>query len=565
MPPFDSDGFVWVRLRLPVRSDAVGPLDIRIGEPRVFSAYEVFVNGVLVGRLGNLSPRVASTVRPMVFDLPQGLTSPGAIAVVALRAWYPPEGRSGAAFDVTTFEIDQSRMLQVREEADLARARLANLPALALNLFSLLLGIAVLALWRRSGNKDLLLCGGVLILGPALVLLFEEVAAIGPVPLSRRGSIAISVPLDFAGMWMALVFTWGINGLKDVWFKRLALASIVVENLSALVSGFASEPSPIVAWWGAAFFPSLRFYMVVMIAANLWVIFVKRQNRLIAATMMLVPIASLITSLFIRWVTTFAGVNLFSIASLVTTAGLTLALGQRAWTEWRAHETLQTEFEAAREVQQRLVTPAVDVPGFHVESAYLPATQVGGDFFYIRPENPGSLLVVVGDVSGKGLRAALTVSAIMGALRTMPSLPPTRILGDLNRGLVGQMRGGFVTCCAARIEPDGTATLANAGHLAPYRNGEEVSVPTGLPLGVDAGTRYGESQLSLMHAEPLTFVSDGVVEARKPTGELFGFERARHISGSSANAIAAAAQEFGQEDDITVVQLRRVMPESATV
>jgi serine phosphatase RsbU (regulator of sigma subunit) len=295
-----------------------------------------------------------------------------------------------------------------------------------------------------------------------------------------------------------------------------------------------------------------------MIAANLWAIFVKRQNRLIAATMMLVPAASLLTSLFIKWVNSFAGVNLFSIANLTTTAGLSVALGLRAWKEWRARDALQAEFEAAREVQQLLVTPAVDVPGFHVESAYLPATRVGGDFFYIRSENPGALLVVVGDVSGKGLRAALTVSAIMGALRTMPSLPPKRILGDLNRGLVGQMRGGFVTCCAMRIEPDGTLTLANAGHLAPYRNAEEMNVSAGLPLSVDAGIQYGECQLSLGRAEALTFVSDGVIEARKPTGELFGFERAREISRLSAAEIAAAAQSFGQEDDITVVQLRRV-------
>jgi serine phosphatase RsbU (regulator of sigma subunit) len=249
-------------------------------------------------------------------------------------------------------------------------------------------------------------------------------------------------------------------------------------------------------------------------------------------------------------------------AALATTAGLSVALGLRAWKEWRARDALQAEFEAAREVQQRLVTPATDVPGFEIESAYLPAIHVGGDFFYIRPENPGGLLVVVGDVSGKGLRAAMTVSAIMGALRTMPSLPPTRILGALNRGLVGQLRGGFVTCCATRIEPDGTLTLANAGHLAPYRSGEEVSVAAGLPLGVDADIQYCECQLPLREAETLTFMSDGVVEARKPTGELFGFERVREISGSTAAAIAAAAQAFGQEDDITVVQLRRVAPES---
>ena len=564
MPPFKSDGFVWVRLHLPIQSDAQRPLAIRIGQPRAFSAYEVFVNGVLVGRLGSISPanRTPSMVRPMIFDLPRGWTFRGTDAVVALRFWYSPGVRVSARFDVASVEIDESRMLHMREEAESLSVLLANLPAMALNLFSLLLGMVVLFLWRGYGGRDLLLCGGVLLLGPPLLLLLDEIVAIIPEPLSRPAYAAIALPITAISMTMVVVFTWGLNRLKDVWLKRLAFASIAVEGLSTFVSSFASEPSVIAAWAVPVFFFTLRCYDTVMIAANLWVIFVKRQNRLIAATMILVPLASLLTSFFVRWVTSFAGVNLFSIANLTTTAGLSVALGLRAWKEWRSRDALQAEFEAAREVQQRLVAPAPDVPGFQVESAYLPATRVGGDFFYIRPENPDGLLVVVGDVSGKGLRAALTVSAIMGALRTMPPLPPARILGALNQGLAGQLRGGFVTCCATRIESGGKTTLANAGHLAPYRNGEELNVAAGLPLGIDAGIQYDECQLSLDQAEPLTFLSDGVVEARKPAGELFGFERTRQISQSSAASIAEAAKAFGQEDDITVVQVRRVSGDS---
>ena len=83
-------------------------------------------------------------------------------------------------------------------------------------------------------------------------------------------------------------------------------------------------------------------------------------------------------------------------------------------------------------------------------------------------------------------------------------------------------------------------------------------------LLVGAGIQYGEFQLRLGRAEPLTFLSDGVVEARNPTRELFGFERARQLSQSSAAVIADAAKVFGQEDDITVVQLRRVCAASGT-
>jgi hypothetical protein len=144
---------------------------------------------------------------------------------------------------------------------------------------------------------------------------------------------------------------------------------------------------------------------------------------------------------------------------------------------------------------------------------------------------------------------------LIGALRTMPPLPPARILAALNRGLVGQMQHGFVTCCAARIHPGGAMILANAGHLAPYRSGEEMTLPHGLPLGLSAESEYLETTLELAPDDTLTFLSDGVVEARNATGELFGFERTREISRRPAGSIAEAAQRFGQEDDITVLTL----------
>jgi serine phosphatase RsbU (regulator of sigma subunit) len=164
--------------------------------------------------------------------------------------------------------------------------------------------------------------------------------------------------------------------------------------------------------------------------------------------------------------------------------------------------------------------------------------------------------VVVGDVSGKGLRAAMTVSAIIGALRTMPPLPPARILAALNRGLVGQV-SGFVTCCVARIATGGLMTIANAGNPAPYCNGEEMAVEPGLPLGLLAEVSYAETHCQIAPGERLTFVSDGVIEATNPQGELYGFDRTQAISTESANQIAQTAGLFGQEDDITVVTLTR--------
>jgi serine phosphatase RsbU (regulator of sigma subunit) len=100
-------------------------------------------------------------------------------------------------------------------------------------------------------------------------------------------------------------------------------------------------------------------------------------------------------------------------------------------------------------------------------------------------------------------------------------------------------------------------TLANAGNPAPYRNGEEIAVEPGLPLGLLAESSYPETRSRISPGDRLTFVSDGVVEATNAQGELYGFERTQAISGQSAYTIAQAAVQFGQQDDITVVTLAR--------
>ena len=123
-----------------------------------------------------------------------------------------------------------------------------------------------------------------------------------------------------------------------------------------------------------------------------------------------------------------------------------------------------------------------------------------------------------------------------------------------DEGLVGHTGGGFITCCCARFDADGTVTIANAGHPSPYCDGREVEVEAGLPLGIAPGVEYAEF---VTHGEQFTLVSDGVVEAENAQRELFGFDRTREISGKSAQEIAEAAKAWGQNDDITVVTVRR--------
>jgi phosphoserine phosphatase RsbU/P len=227
----------------------------------------------------------------------------------------------------------------------------------------------------------------------------------------------------------------------------------------------------------------------------------------------------------------------------------------------RQEETrLSNEFEAARNVQSLLIpanSPAT--PGFSVESVYLPASEVGGDFFQVLPDDDGSLLVVTGDVSGKGLQAAMTVSAIVGALRGCSLRAPAEVLRYLNRTLHDQV-SGFITCCVALIEADGTVMIASAGHLPPYLNGSPLELAGSLPLGMVEHLECSVKQFSMAESDRLLFLSDGVAEAKDKGGTLLGFERVLELArtSSSAVALAKAAQTFGQEDDITVIAVTRV-------
>jgi serine phosphatase RsbU (regulator of sigma subunit) len=190
---------------------------------------------------------------------------------------------------------------------------------------------------------------------------------------------------------------------------------------------------------------------------------------------------------------------------------------------------------------------------------YKPAGEVGGDFFQILPLTQGGALVAIGDVSGKGMPAAMTVSLLVGMMRMLARSmqSPAAILAVMNQSLMDRMAGGFATCLVLHISPDGAITAANAGHIAPYVNGSEVAVEGGLPLALSNASAYAETRFQLSPEHQLTLLTDGVPEARRADGELFGFERAASISAQPAAEIARAAEEFGQEDDITVLSITR--------
>ena len=223
---------------------------------------------------------------------------------------------------------------------------------------------------------------------------------------------------------------------------------------------------------------------------------------------------------------------------------------------------LETELAAAREIQRLMVPEELPpTPGYAIESIYRPAAQVGGDFFQVIPLGGGRTLVVVGDVSGKGLSAAMIVSMLIGMLHAIcrVSQDPAQILAQLNSSLIERKHGGFVTCLAVRLEPSGRVVLANAGHLAPWLSGAEVAFAGSLPLSIDASAGQEQVTIEMRSGDHLTLITDGVVEARDAQGALFGFDRTQALLRQKATplVLADAASHHGQDDDLTVISILR--------
>jgi len=262
------------------------------------------------------------------------------------------------------------------------------------------------------------------------------------------------------------------------------------------------------------------------------------------------------------WFPFGVGINLPHSASLLLVATVALLLLRRLLLSVRLQRLIEQDVKQARELQQMILPEArTTLPGLVIECEYRPAREVGGDFFQIIPRPAdGSLLIVAGDITGKGLKAGMLVALLVGAIRSTAETnsDPEYVLSVLNRRLLG--RGDAqATCLALSIAKDGKVTLANAGHLPPYLNGEPLAMEGALPLGIMPEAIFPILCFQMSKGDRLVLISDGIVEAMDADGRLFGFERAHDLlrTAISAAELAGAAQSFGQEDDISVISVAR--------
>jgi predicted ester cyclase len=246
--------------------------------------------------------------------------------------------------------------------------------------------------------------------------------------------------------------------------------------------------------------------------------------------------------------------------------------------EVRMRARVEQELRVARSIQQASLPKELPtLENWQITPYYQPAREVGGDFYDLFELEDGRVTVVMGDATGKGIPAALVVSATSSVLRAVAhalgSSSPSEVLAQVNETLFARIPPNmFVTCFYATLDPkSGSLTYANAGHDLPYlhRNGDAEELRArGMPLGLMSGMGYEEKETILNNGETALLYSDGLVEAHNPQGEMFGFPKLRALVAE--HSAERALEDFlveelysfvgvgwEQEDDITLLTLQR--------
>lgn len=572
-------GFAWYRLKVNVQYDAglsEGGLAIKMPDD-VDDAYQVFVNGQMIGELGRFKGKHVTTylTLPRTFALPAGIKS-GQITM-AIRVWMDPStpltnpdagGLHGPPVLGQAAPID--RMLSLDWDA-VNRSEISKFLELAVLLLAIT--VAGVLFWLDRKEKAYLwlglTCCGIAL--QQLVHLIGNYTPLIPAWVSFILLDAILTPMVIA-LWIAFWAYWFRMG------RMLRLHRMTWGFAIALMLSIAMLRAPLYGRlvplsWILFLAPLAVLLKLLLGGLLLWVAWEGMRKDHTGAWLAMPAIALVIVSLYqqelivlhvpLNFFPFGMAVGISQVAVVVSLNMITVLLMRRFLQGLRLRQQWEAEIDQARQIQQLLIPEAIPtIPGFVLETEYKPAQKVGGDFFQILLDGQGGVLILLGDVTGKGLQAGMQVALIVGAIRTIveTSYDPHLVLEALNRRLCGRGHS-YATCVAVHICADGKATISNAGHLPPYLNGKELTLPGNLPLGLNDNITYDQTTIQLQQKDRVMLITDGVIEAKNAKNELFGFNRARSISHLPAAFVVKAAEIFGQEDDITVLSIARLTQE----
>jgi hypothetical protein len=582
-------GFAWYRKHVHVTAAPGVEPDIAMLIRRTDDVYEVYWNGSLVGHHGTMPPDPSYPYNAPVQTFGLGPVRDG---VLAIRVWKGPlssfdSDKLGGLRAAPVIGNSESIAAQ-KAELDYAWLRSRQYSFGLLSLYALVMVLSLLA-WLRDRSQRLFFWMAVFSFAPLGVLVLTGLR----LPWSYNFALGCLQPvlsMQDIGLWFLLLYLLKLNEnpLLTYTTRTLAIISFIATSLDGVLS-LLDWSNPLVTPWAQGADGALTAIFTVAEAFPLVLIVFAIRKRLdparwlVAITALLAEMISVIRiavqqgSRYTHWTLgAKIGAPLFTIngnvftAQIVANSLLLVAIIYAVYRYMRETSRRQTEleqeFQSARELQQVLIPETLpSLPGFAMTSSYKPAQEVGGDFFQIIPlegEYKGSTLILLGDVSGKGLRAAMAVSLIVGAVRTLAKFAPhpADILSELNLRLFGRLQSGFATCLALRVGADGHCVVASAGHPSPFLNKKELKLPGALPLGIVQDANYEQTVFDLREGDHFALYTDGLLEARAANGEIFSFERLDELFSTRPDAAKAtdAAVSFGQDDDITVLTLTRL-------
>ncbi len=569
-------GYAWYRIRVQVAAQPGEKLALA-GPSYVDDAYQLFSDGTLVGSFGSFTgdPPAIYFTQPMMFSLPAAPVAGSPVRVLAFRFWMAPNtvvsqadtgGMHTAPLLGDASAVSSGYQLRWLEPT---RAHISRIVEAVL---FLLLAIVAFSLTRFDAADPVYVWMGsvfLLLATDAILTIIgtwtQSLSVIAELVL-QDGIIA---PL-LLGAWVMVWWVW-FQLQRPAWLP----SAVALLTFGFMASSIIGEDLlyPLIPMSVADIFHIVSIavrlsLLLVLILVVSWGI--RRQGA--EGWLVLPAVALLFISLFtiellllhvrINWFPFGLRFGLSQVANLLLTAVLFVLLLRRLLLSVRQQRLLALDVKQAQEVQRVILPETVTtLPGLTIENEYRPAREVGGDFNQIIPDSAdGSLLIVAGDVAGKGLQAGMLVALLVGAIRSTAELKsdPLFVLQALNRRLLGRGEA-HATCLAMRIAADGSVTLANAGHLPPYLNGRPIDMEGALPLGVIDGADFTVTYFQLQENDRLVLASDGIVEAMDEQGRLFGFERVQELLQSRLTAaeVATAAQSFGQQDDISVIAVTR--------
>lgn len=565
-----TERIYWLRRTVPAPATS-GELQVTVG--LVAESYEIYANGLRIGDTGDFGKPKVSFFQPRSFRLPPEALRPGSPLVISLRIW-----NTGASWGSLTNGLPDRGpyWITTREhataEVDAARKgmRLALTPALIVITGECGIGVCLLLLWLAERDRRELLYFALYLLATGF-------------------SLILGIWVVFTGassFWYRL----GFRPLNDVAFLFLCLAASLFLRLPRLQWPVLAGAAVVSA---ALTFRTI-FYLYPWLFLLVWQCVralrtSARKNLPFALPLLLYAFAILNNTVqphrrFIPASLSFAGMTLSvtNLIQLLFACGMLILMLERLSSDRREKQRLASELDTAREIQRSLLPQAAPaIEGYSIGFRSSACYEVGGDYLDIFALPSGEQLMIVADVAGKGLGAALVGASFRSAFRTAAGAQGVS-LRDLAERISQQhwnegpeARRRYVTAIFLKLDPvQHCISVVNAGHNTGFVVQSKSTVHTieasGPPLGILPGIQYSEESLPFPEGTRLLFYTDGMTEVFREGDEEFGPERLlKHFQechesdcdrmlDSLWRALKEFAGEIHQRDDMTALALHRM-------